>query len=97
MAEISIRIDLIGFGQDRPPPFGDHDSLTLSMPDGADLTDALGRAGLDETPGLSVLLNERPVRRENRHRQKLHVDDVVIVMYAMEGGALCSNSNDVIP
>lgn len=81
-----VRIDLAGFGDDRPGVFGDANSLEAALPADATLDVALTAAGLNDTPGLSVLVNERPVGSVDRTTVALRDGDHVVVLHAFEGG-----------
>lgn len=83
---MKVRIDLAGFGDDRPAVFGDANGLDMTLGDDATLETAMAVMGLDTTPGLSILINERPVGGAERETVPLCHGDHIVVLHAFEGG-----------
>lgn len=83
---MKVRIEIAGFGDDRPRAFGGNDEIVVELPEGAPIAVALAAAGLDGVPGIAVLLNDRSVGDGDRGATVLHDGDDVAVLYAIEGG-----------
>ena len=82
-----ITVELIGFGDDRPPTFGDKNRLELDLTAGETLDNALIQAGLTDRTGLSVLINGQLAGGKDPSDFTLEPSDALTVLHAMEGGA----------
>lgn len=83
---MEVRIEIAGFGAERPSAFGGTDDTVLTLPDKAVVADAMAAVGLAGVPGLAVMLNDRPVEERNRADAPLRGGDILAVLYALEGG-----------
>ena len=83
---MNVRIELAGFGDDRPAAFGGKDEVIVAMEEIATVAAALAAIGLNGVPGLAVLLNNRSVGDGERGTTRLQEGDHVVVLYALEGG-----------
>lgn len=83
---MNIRIELAGFGDDRPAMFGGADQAVVTLPEDSVVADAMATIGLASVPGLAVMLNNRSVGERERFIVTLRDGDTLAVLYALEGG-----------
>lgn len=83
---MKVAISLFGFGEDRPHAFGTADKLELTLQPASAVIDALQNAGLANTHGISVMLNNVLVTQGDWGSKQLSDSDKMTVLMAIEGG-----------
>lgn len=83
---MAIEITLFGFGEDRPPPFGNKNCLRLDLETPATPWAVLRAAGVDDEAGL-VLMNQDAVIPPRHWDERIIQDqDRLTLLSAFEGG-----------
>jgi len=83
---VKVAISLFGFGGDRPHAFGSSDKLELTLQPESAVIHALQNAGLANTHGISVMLNNVLVTQGDWDNKQLSDSDKMTVLMAIEGG-----------
>jgi len=83
---LNVAVSLFGFGDDRPHSFGNKDKLELTLQPKSAVIDALQNAGLANTHGISVMLNNVLVPQGDWANKVLADADALTVLMAIEGG-----------
>ena len=83
---MSVTIELVGFGGDRPAAFSGVDRLVVNADVSMAPIDILRDVGLGDGAGLVVLLNGKVASPETLSSGGIMAGDILTVMSALEGG-----------
>lgn len=83
---MSIDVSLFGFGDDRPRTFGNNDSISITVAEGATLNTALQEAGFLDMHGLSAMVNGKLVPPGEWSSRPVADGDAIKILMAIEGG-----------
>ena len=83
---MSIEVCLFGFGDERPPRFGDADRIELSLDVPATPASLLRAAGFTETGDLLLVVDGAVVLASDWERTRIEDGASVRILSAFEGG-----------
>lgn len=85
---MSVEVSLFGFGDDKPRPFGQSDTLNVTLAAGQTITvkQTLDQAGFTDLHGLSAMLNGTLVAHSEWDTKTVSDGDALKVLMAIEGG-----------
>ena len=83
---MSIRVRLIGFGDDKPPGFDATGCKTVELDTPASIEDLLNRAAIEPAPDLIVMNTDSVIPRSDWRRCCIDNDAEITILSAIEGG-----------
>lgn len=83
---MTVAIKLVGFGDDRPAPFGRRDRLELDIDTPTSPQAVLQALGIDDTTGLVLMNAESVIPARQWGDAVIAASDRITILAAIEGG-----------